>query len=73
MKTTTIAALFVASVLLIGVGGAASPAYANHPVLVEGDFFGEGPLSFLKIFSGFAWWGAEESEKEMLAFSSSLR
>ena len=65
MKTTTITALFVASVILIGIGGAASPAaYANHPVLigdVDGMVSGDGQLSFWKIFSGFAWWGAEET------------
>ena len=61
MKALTITSLFIASVLLIGVGGTTSPAYANHPVLVEGNYFDEGSLSFLKIFSEFAWWGAEES------------
>ena len=53
------------SVILIGVRGAASPeAYANHPVLIRnvGDVdSGKGPLSFWQIFSGFAWWGAEET------------
>lgn len=54
MKTTTIAALFVASVLLIGVAGATSPAYAGIGT-------SPGPLSFWDMFSmviqgsGWGW------------------
>jgi len=60
MKTTTIAALFVASVLLIGVTAVASPAYAGietSPIIETSS----GSLSFLDILlsviqgSGWGW------------------
>lgn len=57
MKTTTIAALFVASVLLIGVAGATSPASPAY----AGIGTSPGPLSFWDMFSmviqgsGWGW------------------
>ena len=50
MKTTTIAALFVASVLLVGVAGATNPAYANHVIMMEGAY-GEDPLSIWQVLT----------------------
>ena len=64
MKTLMIAALFVASVLLIGVTAATSPAYAevnwnrDNPERFDGEF------SFSELFFEFSWWGVEESKIE---------
>ena len=72
MKALTIAALFVTSVLLTWIGtisenqADASVNWRDNPERFDGEF------NFWDMFFGFAWWGDEESEKEMLAFSNSL-